>query len=169
MHSKIPDVALAAACCLLFASAASMAQTYRWVDEQGVVNYGEKPPAGRPARLVDTQPGGTIESTDLRQKMLESDRQQRADARLAAMQPPAPAAAPVRGMDFETYIRLQRGMPEGELLLRAGRPDHEAVENFRHDVVKSYTYFPTVASPYITVVTVRGGRIAAVERIRKTF
>jgi hypothetical protein len=51
--------------------------------------------------------------------------------------------------------------------LRAGRPDFESVENFRHDVVKSYYYYPTAADPFITVVSVRGGRIAHIERNRK--
>jgi hypothetical protein len=72
-------------------------------------------------------------------------------------------------MDFTTFTRLQRGMSEGELFLRAGKPDHESVENFRNFVVKSLYYYPTVANPYITVVTLRGGRIAEIERTRKTF
>jgi len=54
-------------------------------------------------------------------------------------------------------------------MLRAGRPDHESVENFRHDIVKSYYYYPTIADPFITVVTVRGGRIVNLERNRKIY
>ncbi|MDH5537381.1 MAG: hypothetical protein OEZ08_17655, partial [Betaproteobacteria bacterium] len=65
-----------------------------------------------------------------------------------------------------TFIRLQRGMTEGELILRSGRPDHESVENFRHDIVKSYYYYPTLANPFITTVTLRGGRIADIERVK---
>ncbi len=72
-----------------------------------------------------------------------------------------------RGMDFDVFIRLQTGMTEGELLLRAGIPDYEGMDNIRHDIVKSYYYFPTVANPYTTVVTLRGGRIANLERIKK--
>lgn len=85
----------------------------------------------------------------------------------------APAAAQqavsVRGMDFATFIRLERGMSEGELLLRAGRADQVAVENFQGDIVKSYYYFPTAADPFITIVKVRGGRIADIERTKKRF
>ena len=44
------------------AGACAAAEAYRWVDERGVVNYGEKPPEERPARPVDTRPGGTIET-----------------------------------------------------------------------------------------------------------
>jgi len=35
--------------------------------------------------------------------------------------------------------------------------------------MKTYYYFPTVANPWITVVTLRGGRIANIERTKKTF
>ncbi len=142
------------------------AQTYKWIDEHGTITYGEKPPAGRPAMPVDTRPRGTIESSHL------SPGSAAAGGRPDALRPlaaPAPAANPVRGMDFDTFIRLQRGMTEGELILRAGRPDHENVENFRHDIVKSYYYYPTVANPFITTVTLRGGRIADIDRVRKGF
>ena len=72
-------------------------------------------------------------------------------------------------MDFGVYIHLKRGMSEGEVLLRAGPPDHETVEGGRYFVVKSMYWYPTVADPYITVVTLRGGRVAAIERNRKSF
>lgn len=148
------------------------AETYKWVDEKGVTNYGEKPPVDRPARPVDTHPGGIVESGSVFNQQLEAEKRQRAEERRIEFVPvpvpsPVAVAAPVRGMDFDTFIRLQRGMTEGELLIRAGKPDHESVENFRHDIVKSYYYFPTVANPYTTAVTLRGGRIANVDRVRK--
>ena len=77
---------------------------------------------------------------------------------------PSPAA---RGMDFATYIRLERGMSEGELFLRAGQADQVAVENLQGDLAKAYYYFPTNANPFLTVVTVRGGRIVNIERTKK--
>lgn len=160
-----------AVCAAALASGPLAAQTYKWVDERGVTNYGEKPPPGRPAQAIDTQPGGTIESGGVPQKMQESDIRRREDA--AAAPPPqvvpVPLEIPVRGMAFDTFIRLQRGMTEGELLLRAGAPDHATVENFRYDVVKSFYYYPTVGNPFLTVVTLRGGRIAEIERTRKTY
>ncbi len=160
-------VALGAA---FLASAPLAAQTYKWVDERGVINYGEKPPANRPAQPVDTQPGGTIESGGIPQKNHESNMRRQAEAVAPQATPPvAPVTAPVRGMDFDTFIRLQNGMTEGELMLRAGPPDYATVENFRHDIVKSFYYHPTVANPFITVVTLRGGRIVNIERTRKTF
>ena len=156
-------------CGLLLAVAAGVclaADTYKWVDEKGVTNYGEKPPPSRPAQPVNTNPGAIIEGGSQFSQKAEGEKR-RADE----SQRPQPGAAPVwasaRGMEFDVFIRLQTGMTEGELLLRAGRPDHEGVENLRHDIVKSYYYFPTVANPYTTVVTLRGGRVANLERIRK--
>lgn len=77
------------------------------------------------------------------------------------------AEAPPRGMSFEVYIRLEHGMTEGELVLRAGKPDHQAVDNAR-DGLKSYYYFPTSANPFLTTVSLRSGRIANIDRARKS-
>lgn len=140
--------------------------TYRWVDDQGVTNYGEKPPANRPATLVNTSPSAIVETgAQFSQKAAPrpvTEEPQRPT--IAAVRPPEAAA---RGMDFDVYIRVQRGMTEGELLLRAGKPDYQSVENMRHDIVKSFYYFPTVFNPFTTVVTLRGGRVHDVERIKK--
>jgi hypothetical protein len=161
--------------CLLLAGSAGAcpaAEVYRWVDEKGVVNYGEKPPANRPSRPVNTDPGGTIESgpsygpkADAAGGRTAGGVQNSQAAAVSSVLPPS--LAPVRGMDFDTYIRLQGGMTEGELLLRAGRPDHESVDSFRRDIVKTFYYFPTSANPYTTVVTLSGGRIHTIDRIKK--
>jgi hypothetical protein len=74
-----------------------------------------------------------------------------------------------RGMEFDVYIRLQTGMSEGELLLRAGKPDSESVENVRDDIVKTYYYFPTRANPWLTAVTLRAGKIVNLDRTKKAF
>lgn len=71
-----------------------------------------------------------------------------------------------RGMAFEVYIRLEHGMTEGELVLRAGRPDHQALDNIREGL-KSYYYFPTLANPFLTTITLRSGRIENIDRVRK--
>lgn len=151
---------------LFFAGTSLAAETYRWVDERGITNYGEKPPADRPARPVNTQTGAILE-TGGQYSQKTAPRQGAEELqglRVATMVPPA---APVRGMEFEVYIRLQRGMTEGELLLRAGKPDYESLENLRHNIVRSFYYFPTVSNPYTTVVTLRGGRIHDMDRIKK--
>jgi hypothetical protein len=146
------------------------AQTYKWIDERGVTTYGNKPPAGRPAQLVDSQPRGPVDLTQDQQKRVDADVRRRVD-----LQPPPPPPAPapgvttprVHGMAFDTYIRLERGMSEGELLSRAGMPDQVSVDNVEAGIVKSFYYYPTSGDPFITVVTLRGGRIASLERTRK--
>ena len=157
---------------VLVMASAGAAQTYRWVDERGVVTYGETPPPGRPAKLIDTVPQGPVDRPAAQETKREpgpAARGPQTPAQVAAPQPVAPAAATARGMTFQTFIQLQNGMTEAELMLRAGRPDHESVENLIHDIVKSYYYLPTVSDPFITTVTVRGGRIVNLERNRKTF
>jgi hypothetical protein len=154
---------------IAFASAACLAaEAYRWVDEKGVVNYGEKPPQERRATPVDTRPGGTIETSgQYDPRPVAGPRQQAQEPpQVVILPPPAPALASVRGMEFDTYIRLQRGMSEGELLVRAGRPDHETVDNLV-DYDRTLYYFPTVANPYTTVVRLRSGRIASLERVKR--
>jgi len=164
--------ALIGLCAALLAGATYGAETYKWVDERGVTNYGEKPPAGRPAKTVNTQPAGTVEVDRVQGKRPDAGERRAQDgppppAPLAASAPPM--SGPVRGMDFQTFVNLRTGMTEGELMLRAGRPDFETVDNFRDDIGKSYYYYPTIADPFITVVTVRGGVITNIERNRKTF
>lgn len=154
----------------LAAGAGPAGETYKWVDERGVTNYGEKPPANRRATPVDTQPRGTIETGGQSGPALEVERRRVADEphrSQPATPAPVPSGAAARGMDFDIFIRLQRGMTEGELLLRAGRPDYESLENIRHDIVKTFYYFPTVSNPFTTVVTLRGGRIHELDRIKK--
>jgi len=73
-----------------------------------------------------------------------------------------------RGMGLDVYVQLQTGMSEGELIMRAGRPDHQSIDNAR-DAQKSYYYFPTVDHPFLTTVSMRGGRIVNLERIRKNL
>lgn len=157
----------------LMAGACFSADAYKWVDEKGVINYGEKPPASRQAKPVNTKPGAVIETGGQFNQKAEADKPRSGEdpqkPQVAAAPAPMPVSSSVsaRGMDFDIYIRLQRGMTEGELLLRAGRPDHESLDNLRHDIVKTYYYFPTTANPYITVVTLRGGRIFELDRVKK--
>jgi len=156
-------IAIAAGACIA-------ADAYRWVDEKGVVNYGEKPPEELRSRTVDTRLGGTIETggqydrKPVAGQRWQAEEQQKPQVVIVPL--PAPALPSVRGLDFDTFIRLQRGMTEGELLVRAGRPDYESVDNL-HDYDRTLYYFPTVANPFTTVVKLRSGRIATLERVKK--
>ncbi len=84
-------------------------------------------------------------------------------AQAAATPEPAP-----RGMPFEVFIRLEHGMTEGELVLRAGKPDHQSFDNLREGL-KTFYYYPTPANPFLTTVALRSGRIANIERLRKGY
>lgn len=77
------------------------------------------------------------------------------------------AAESPRGMSFEVYIRLEHGMTEGDLVLRAGKPDHQSNDNVREGL-KSFYYYPTAANPHLTTITLRSGRIANIERVRRS-
>jgi hypothetical protein len=157
---------------VLFSLAAGVclaADAYKWVDEKGVTNYGEKPPQSRAAQPVNTNPSAIMEGGN------QFTQKPPADQHVVSAPPPpeppyggppAPGPMAARGMDFDVFIRLQAGMTEGELLLRAGPPDYQGVESAYRDV-KSYYYFPTIANPYTTVVKVRSGRIANLDRIKK--
>lgn len=155
---------------LLAPTAVSAAEAYRWVDDKGVVNYGEKPPPNRPSKPVSMEPTGVIGTGEPQIQKGEPRRgsgESRPPQVIAVPIPvPAPSALAVRGMEFDTFIRLQTGMSEGELLVRAGRPDHEAIENLA-DYDRTFYYFPTVANPYTTMVRLRSGRIVSLDRVKQ--
>lgn len=144
------------------------ADLYKWVDEKGVITYGQKPPPGRAATPVDTSPSAVIETGGQYDRKSPADRPL---SRAPELPPPPAVAGPgpsaPRGMEFDVFARLQRGMTEGELLQRAGKPDHESLDGIRRDIVKTYYWFPTPANPYTTVVTLRGGRIHDIDRVKK--
>ncbi|SRR6266508_1173277 len=79
----------------------------------------------------------------------------------------------VRGLDFRTYLSIQRGMTEGQLLGIAGNPDLLADQGFvvsdpnTQLAIKTYTYLPNSADPYTTTITLVGGKVAKIERERK--
>lgn len=85
------------------------------------------------------------------------------------------AQAP-RGLDFRTYLSLQRGMSEGEVLAIAGSPDMQADQGVVFSAqgparsalaVRTYTYLPTTAEPHTTTITFAGGRVTEIRRDRK--
>jgi hypothetical protein len=89
------------------------------------------------------------------------------------------AQAP-RGLDFRTYLSLQRGMTEGEALAIAGPPDMQADQGVVFSArspaqghgrsalaVRTYTYLPTTADPQTTTITFVGSRVSEIRRDRK--
>lgn len=91
-----------------------------------------------------------------------------------------------KGLSFSKYISIQRGMSEGELLGIAGEPDLlsdqgialaspgtvQVAPGVRRPAraglsLKTWTYMPTSADPFTTTITLVGGRVSEVERVRK--
>lgn len=59
------------------------------------------------------------------------------------------------------------GMPEGEVVFKIGKPDHEAfISNVRgQPEEKTWTYFPDSRDPQtLTILTLRAGMVSNIER-----
>lgn len=62
---------------------------------------------------------------------------------------------------------IGKGMPEGEVLFKIGKPDHEAfIQNAKgQPEEKTWTYFPHSRDPQtLTIITLRAGVVADIER-----
>jgi hypothetical protein len=159
--------------CLVFASLAQ-AQVYRWVDAKGTVHYSsEKPPADVNAKVlnIDAKAGpaspDTLDCYTLRcQGERLEQRLARREELLAVDVAQRAAAAPKRwnGLEFRNYIRISRGMTEGEMLGIAGTPDLAVRDDW---AIRTYTYMPTVSDPFTTTISIVNGRVSGLERARK--
>lgn len=181
---------------LMCFSFGASAQIYRWVDANGRVNFSNSaPPQGVQATVVDANAREAPSSADSQEcytlrcqgeRMEERQRRREADEARISAERMAVAPMPVRGLEFRKYISVQRGMSEGELLGIAGEPDLKADQgvaisapmtvqinrNFSTAaraglVMKTYTYLPTPADPFTTTITLVGGRVSELERVRK--
>ena len=177
-------------------SGSASAQIYRWVDAQGRVNFSNAtPPPGVKATVVDADAkagppaAASTECYSIRcqgERMEERQRRRDADEARITGERAALAAKQPKGLDFRRYLSIQRGITEGELLGIAGEPDLKAdqgiaisapttVQGSRNLVtaaraglvMKTYTYMPTPADPFTTIITLVGGRVSEIERIRK--
>lgn len=62
---------------------------------------------------------------------------------------------------------IRKGMNEGEVIFRIGKPDHEAfINNTKgQPEEKTWTYFPHSRDPQtLTIITLRAGVVAEIER-----
>jgi len=181
---------------LLTGAVPAAAQIYRWVDASGRVNFSNTtPPRGVRATVVDPSsreapPGPeSAECHTIRcQGERLEERERKREAELAREIAARAAAEPrrARGLEFGKYISIQRGMSEGELLGIAGEPDLMADQGYaiaapatvqitRNLAVparaglklKTYTYLPIPGDPFTTTITLVGGRVSEIERVRK--
>ena len=177
-------------------SFATSAQIYRWTDAQGRTNFSNSPPpSGTQATVVDANAKegppspDTAECYTIRcqgERMEERERRRAADDAKFTAERAAAEATRVKGLEFRKYLSIQRGMTEGELLGIAGEPDLKAdqgvaisapmtVQGSRNLVtaaragliMKTYTYLPISGDPFTTTITLVGGRVSEIERIRK--
>jgi hypothetical protein len=181
---------------LVLLCGAAEAQIYRWIDQNGVVHYSNmKTPRFQAATIVDPSsreaaPGP--ESTECYTIRCQGERmeerlrrQEESEAKIRAERA---AAAPkqYRGLEFRKYISIQKGMTEGELLGIAGEPDLKADQgiapaapqtvqvgrNLRTAAraglsLATWTYMPVPGDPFTTTITLVGGRVSDIERVRK--
>jgi len=145
-------------------------------------NAKEVPPApaaeGKDCHTIRCQ-GERLEERERQRAALE---QKEAAARAERE---AKAPKPYKGLSFSKYISIQRGMSEGELLGIAGEPDLlsdqgialastgtvQVAPGLRRPAraglsLKTWTYMPTSADPFTTTITLVGGRVSEVERVR---
>ena len=82
-----------------------------------------------------------------------------------------------RGLDFTSFLHLERGMTEGQVLSIAGEPDALIDQGFIERssthvtgsvrnalAVRTYTYLPTAADPFTTTITLVGGQVTDIRR-----
>ena len=186
---------VAIALALLFAGPAA-AEVYRWLDANGTVHYSSSPPPqGVKASVldIDAKPGpDSPDTADCYSVRCQGERlEQRLARREAAeakdaAQRAAAAPRPARGLEFRKFVYIQRGMTAGELLAIAGEPDMIFEQGFAISApatvqtgrytrgparaalsLSTYAYLPTLADPFTTSITLVGGRVSEIERIRK--
>ncbi len=116
----LPAIMMASIC----ASTAVAADIYKWIDDNGSVNYASKPPAGRAAKTLDA---GASRLTIYQSNIHEIERRSRAaDAQRIASRP---VEAPATAVASLPYPALPVALPGGsesayrELWLKRCRED----------------------------------------------
>jgi hypothetical protein len=181
---------------LIAAATPAAAQIYRWTDAQGRVHFSNStPPPGVKATVVDASAKEALPAPESAEcytircqgeRMEERQRRRDEHDAKAAAERAALTPKPPRGLEFRKYISIQRGMSEGELLGIAGEPDLVADQGLAYAApatvqtgpnmrsaaraslsLKTYTYLPTPGDPFTTTITLVGGRVSELERVRK--
>ena len=174
---------LALALLLGAAATAVAADVYRWTDKEGKVHYSDSPPPGnKTAKPIVLPPLNTGTGDIYIEPKAPAPAQPVPQAAPPAQAPAAAAPRSNRGMPFDVYIMLRAGMSEGEPLQRAGPPDYEStdgsvgnavrrrgtrVETFSNLELRKFYYYPTSSDPFTTVVTLTGGWISDLQRMRQ--
>lgn len=75
--------------------------------------------------------------------------------------------APAFAADAADRGFIRKGMPEAEVVLRIGKPDHETfIRNIKGEPEeKAWSYFPHYRDPQtLTIITLRAGKVLSIER-----
>jgi hypothetical protein len=86
---------------------------------------------------------------------------------ILAFQILATALASAFALDARDRGFIGKGMPEGQVVYKIGKPDHEAfVKRVKGEPeVKTWTYFPHPRDPQtLTIITLEGGVVSNIER-----
>jgi hypothetical protein len=70
-------------------------------------------------------------------------------------------------VDADERRFIRKGMKEGEVVMRIGKPDHETfIRNIKGEPEeKAWTYFPDPRDPQtLTILTIKAGIVDSVER-----
>ena len=170
------------------------AEVYKWLDEDGNTHYGEHPPANASAIYVDVRPNLAegLKKQDCRD-CPAGKLDQPVPASPVAVAPAPIHGLPFeifiqiqRGMS-EAEVVLRAGTPDQEVT--EGTQEHSVAiasttksanpqtgqavrntivqRNTSNLVLKTYYYLPTIADPFTTIITFRGGWVNDIQRIRK--
>ena len=116
------------------------AQTYKWVDDQGVTNYGNKPPpnAGRLATLTDGESRLSVIPSS-RPQPAPAARERDLESRIARVERDRDALP--NGVDRATVAALGRQIEWRERCFAERRVDCTAPTAATYDITPSYSPF----------------------------
>ena len=149
------------------------AQVYRWVDEKGRVTYSNAaPPPGVKATVVDRDAGAGAPRRTPRSATRCAARASASSSASRSARSWSPGSLPTRGGRAAAAARsrlpqLHLALPRHERGRAARRRRRAGLSASDACADKRYTYLPTPANPFITTISVIGGRVNAIERVRK--
>lgn len=77
------------------------------------------------------------------------------------------ASTTASGADVRERRFISKGMGEGEVILKIGKPDHEAFNRILRGAPeeKTWTYFPALGDPQtVTIIQFHAGLVVGIER-----
>jgi hypothetical protein len=156
------------------AGSVQAADLYRCVVQDGPAVYSDRP-CGSNAQVVGKVPETRVvfpsrvtdNSRDVNVNVQVNNHIEAASAASASR-----ASGSPRGLPFETFRRLDRGMSEGEILAIAGPPERETVDGIdTHSGLqfKSYYYVSEGYNANVTRIRFTNGTVTEIDRNRPPY